>query len=70
MGPGDSTTCRACGGKVGVPYWSVVAVIPFLAAIPLAELTDMSDVLKIAALIVGFAIMSVIHMKLVPLIPR
>jgi hypothetical protein len=47
----------------------MVAVIPFIAAILLSSLVDAGR-LKLAILATGFVIMSLIHMKWVPLIPR
>ena len=33
LGPAVTATCKTCGKKVGVPYMSMLAVVPFLAAI-------------------------------------
>ncbi len=33
LGIAASTSCKSCGQKVGVPYWSIVTIIPMLIAL-------------------------------------
>lgn len=69
LGPAVPATCKACGKKVGVPYTAMLAAIPFLAAI-LGSAVVEPVALKIALWIGGFVVMTVIHMRWVPLVPR
>ncbi len=69
LGPARSTTCKACGERVGVPYTSMIASIPFFIAV-IASLFIGSWAVKIILWFAGFLLMSVIHIKWVPLEPR
>lgn len=69
MGPAMPVKCAACGKRVGVPWSSMLTMTPFIAALlgaafiePLAG--------KVLVFITGFAVMSVIHVRWVPLVPR
>lgn len=69
LGPALAATCQACGRKVGVPYSSLWTLLPFLVAIILASLVD-SFAVQTALWAGGFVLMSVCHLKFVPLIKR
>ena len=66
LGPARPTTCKACGKKVGVPYWSVIAVLPFILSIVSAAFAE-PILAKLGVVAVGFLAMSAIHMWWVPL---
>ncbi len=69
LGPAVTATCKTCGKNVGVPYMSMLAVVPFLAAIFGSALVE-PFALKAALWIGGIVVMAVIHMRWVPLEPR
>lgn len=69
LGPAVPATCKACGKKVGVPYAAMLAVIPFVAAI-LASAFVEPLAFKAALWVGGIIVMSIIHMRWVPLEPR
>lgn len=69
LGPAIPATCTACGKKVGVPWFSVVAVFPALGAAVCAGFVD-GIAVKALLLAIGFALMSIIHMAWIPLVPR
>jgi hypothetical protein len=69
LGPAVPATCKQCGEKVGVPYWSMWTVLPFVVAIFFASLAG-SLVIKIVLWLVGFLIMLFCHLRFVPLIKR
>ena len=66
LGPSVPATCKACGKKVGVPWAAMLAGIPFLTAFLLSGLVE-SFALKAMLWLAGFVVMSVIHMRWVPL---
>ena len=55
VGPVTSTSCPGCGGKVGVPWLSVLAVLPFLAAAGAAVFIDSTAIAE-ALCVAGLAI--------------
>lgn len=69
LGPALPATCKACGRKVGVPYSSMLALVPFIIAILFAQYVG-AIVLQAVIIIVGFIVMCAIYLKLVPLEPR
>jgi endogenous inhibitor of DNA gyrase (YacG/DUF329 family) len=69
LGPAARATCRACGKKVSVPYTAMLAHVPFVAAILFAPVAE-PFWLKVALLAGGFTLMSVVHMRWVPLAKR
>jgi hypothetical protein len=38
LGPAWPTRCTECGGGVGVPYWSMVTIVPLVVALVLTPL--------------------------------
>ncbi len=69
LGPAISAKCKECGKKIGVPFKSMLGVIPFLIAYFCSEFVDPSE-LKIVIIILGFIVTSYYHMHLVPLEAR
>jgi len=69
LGPAMPATCKECGRKVGVPYSSMLAFIPFGVAIILVQIVD-STTLQMGIWVVGFLLYAVIHMKFVPLVRK
>jgi len=70
LGPLVPTTCKQCGREVGVPYSSMLLVIPFLIAMTLAMMYLDSVMWKVVILVVLTLIMSVVYLKYIPLIPK
>ena len=69
LGPAKPATCKLCGKKIGVPYTSLLAFLPFIAAIVGSRIVD--SVAVGAAILAGGAILaSCIIILCVPLIPR
>lgn len=66
LGPAVPATCKECGKKVGVPISSMYAAIPFFIAIIGLNFVD-SLAFKVILMIVGFIVMSILHMRYVPL---
>jgi len=64
------TTCKQCGREVGVPYSSMLLVIPFIIAMVLAMMYLDSVMWKVVILVVLTLIMSIIYLKYIPLIPK
>lgn len=69
LGPAARATCRTCGKKVSVPYTAMLAHVPFGVAILLSPVAEPFWA-KVAVLVVGFTVMSVVHMRWVPLAKR
>ena len=69
LGPALPARCRRCGHKVGVPYSSLLAMVPFLGGIFLAGSVGSVPV-QAALAIGGFLAMSFIHLNWIPLEPR
>lgn len=70
LGPLFPTTCKECGKEVGVPYSSVLLVIPFIIAMVLAMMYLGSAMWKVVIFVVLTLIMSAIYLKYIPLIPK
>ena len=70
LGPAVPATCKTCGKKVGVPYMSMLATIAFVAAALLGSALVEPLALEAAIWIGCFVVVSVIHMRWVPLEPR
>ena len=69
LGPAATARCEACGMKVGVPYTSVLSIVPFVAALFAATLVD-AFAIKAALWIGGFVAMTFVHVRWIPLEPR
>ena len=69
LGPAVPAKCKVCGKKVGVPYTTMLAIIPFIAAILASALVE-PFAFKAGLLIGGFGAMTFIHMRWIPLEPR
>jgi hypothetical protein len=69
LGPGVPTECKVCGKKIGVPWISMIAVIPVLLAIFAAPLIE-PRAYRIAMWAGVFAVMGIIWLYWVPLEPR
>jgi hypothetical protein len=69
LGPALPATCKECGQKVGVPYSSMLAVIPLIAVMLVSALTE-PFAFEAALWVGGFLVMSIIHVRWVPLEPR
>ena len=69
LGPAVPAICKLCNNKVGVPYKSMIAVVPFLLSIFLCAFSKNVVIMGLTILI-GFLVMSFIHMKLIPLEKR
>jgi hypothetical protein len=67
LGPAVSAKCKVCGGAVGVPWSAMWVGIPFFVAIIIAALID-SVPIAAALWIAGFAAMSWLHYRYVPLV--
>jgi hypothetical protein len=70
LGPLVPTTCKECGREVGVPYSSMLLVIPFIIAMALAMMYLDSVMWKVVILVILTLIMSGIYLKYIPLIPK
>lgn len=79
LGPAIPTTCSQCGKKVGVPYYSLLAAVPFVISIIYLYLfkLDLSskyifkaDTVSISMLIGSFIFYVVMHLAFVPLISQ
>ena len=66
LGPSVPASCRECRKKVGVPYSSLLAAVPFLVAFLLAPVVQ-PFALKAALWLAGFTAMTVLHLRWVPL---
>jgi len=69
LGPGRAVSCEYCRQKVGVPLWSVIALVPFLGSI-VATLAFQDIYVKGLVFCVGATAMCWIHLKYVPLIKK
>ena len=69
MGSAVPTKCKQCSKKVGVPYSAMLAVVPFIIAILIAWFIP-NLILKGIIIVTGIIIMSIFHMKYVPLISK
>lgn len=70
LGPLLPTTCKQCGGEVGVPYSSILYILPFMAAWVLTMNYIDSIEIKVAILAALTIIMVAVYLKFVPLIPK
>jgi hypothetical protein len=70
LGPAIPATCVQCGRKIGVPYGkSVVAALPFLAAIVISVFVA-TLLVQVTLCLVGAATMVALFLNWVPLIKR
>ncbi len=74
LGPALPTTCRQCGKKVGVPWSSMLSVVPFLFAIIFSYyaffFTNIDLIWLFTALVLSIIIMFFAYIKWIPLIPK
>jgi hypothetical protein len=70
LGPMVPTTCKKCGGEVGVPYSSILIILPFMAAMALAIIYIDPVEIKVAIWAALTIIMIVVYLKFVPLIRK
>ena len=68
LGPACPATCKACGQKITVPYWSVITILPMLLSFTLIPNFVSSP--KVTAIIAVFMTMLswTLWESLVPLI--
>jgi hypothetical protein len=69
LGPAIAMTCPECGGKVGVPMSSLLAILPFVVAFVAAQYLN-STVASYALLIAGFLVMACLFHFYIPLIKK
>jgi len=69
LAPAARAVCRTCGEKVSVPYMAMLAHVPLVVAILLSPVAEPFWA-KAAVLAAGFTLMSVVHMRWVPLAKR
>lgn len=69
LGPAFPATCRSCGKKVGVPYWSIVTIIPMLVALLVVPriFTDLHTIAVASVILTG---LTFTLFDLVPLIKK
>ena len=67
LGPAVPTKCRACGGAVGVPWSAMWTGIPFSVAIVITPFINSVPIVTVLW-IAGFAVMSWLHCRYVPLV--
>src|SRR5262245_29862682 len=81
LGPGSRATCSSCGGKSGVPWSTMNAVLPVIGAIALGNVILIIDAIWLGNVIssywafgvplaAGFVAMFWLHHKFVPLIAK
>ena len=70
LGPLIPAVCKECGGEVGIPYYAMLIVIPFIAVMILALMYLDSTLLKVVVFVVLTLIMSFIYLKFIPLVRR
>jgi hypothetical protein len=68
LGPVRTETCRQCGHEVSVSWLALLAVVPFLLSLLLAG--HWGYFVVVPVVLAGFAGMSLIHLFLIPLVPR
>jgi hypothetical protein len=67
MGPAVPAKCRCCGEKVGVPFSSILTIIPIVLAIAAAQNVS-SPATKALLWLAGVGIAVLLHWKFVPLV--
>ena len=67
----NPTICKQCGNKVGIPYYVLFIMIPFIiTTVSIVLFVVDNIVLIIAICVVGTLIWSGIFLKYVPLVPK
>jgi len=69
LGPGRAIPCPQCGSRLSVPYWAMLAVIPFAIGFIAAQLVG-SAAVGVVLVVLGFLVMAWIHYQFVPLIVK
>ena len=69
LGPVVSATCRSCRRKVGVPWWSVVWMVPFFVALPLVWPSLQEETARVAFFAYGITMTS-LGWHTLPLVKR
>ncbi len=69
LGPIISMDCNVCGKKIGVPFYSVFAIVPFLIAIQLLSYVESLSLALILAVIL-IVISAIVNVRWVPLRPK
>lgn len=67
-GPLLPTTCKACGGKVGVPFTTLLWMTPFFASILLLEHSPLW--ISLPAMGAAFLVSSLLMLRFTPLVKR
>lgn len=69
LGSWFPATCTECGLKIGVPWWSMVLIIPFVGPMLLFNYLGFSDLYVACAWIAGAMLMFYLW-TLLPLVKR
>ena len=69
LGPGVLATCKSCDKKVSVPTKAMLAIIPMLIAILIAQESD-KVLVEAGFFILGFLVSLALHIKITPLVSR
>jgi hypothetical protein len=70
LGPAIPAHCSLCGGAVGVPWWSLLTLAPWFAAILLAPLVRGSGIASFWLGAIGALVSVSLCEILVPLVKR
>ncbi len=69
LGPGVLATCTGCEKKVSVPNKAMLAIIPMLLAILIAQESD-GVLVEVGFFILGLLVSLALHIKMTPLIAK
>jgi hypothetical protein len=69
LGPALPTTCEHCGKKVGVPWWSIITILPAIAGISISGQIQSSVIAASAATIMTYTTCCLFE-SFVPLIKK
>ena len=70
LGPMIPASCSSCGKAVGVPYWSIVAVLPLVASILVLLVIPDNALAAYWLGAIGATVMWVLWGSVVPLVKR
>ena len=70
LGPFVATSCSSCGKRVSVPYWSMVAMVPWFVAIWLQLVIPDRAPHGFALGSISVLVVAVIWQSFVPLVKR
>lgn len=70
LGPALPTKCSSCGRKVGVPWWSLVVILPWLLALVIQYELIEGGLLSFALGAMGALGMMLLFAALVPLVKK